>query len=319
MQVFLSLIEYTVALSVVAAAASNYLIVNKLWSRRDMREVAESISIGAALLGLATGIPFFIQFTMIDHTLWPAVKAGIGILTGIIIVLIGSGIWVHENRGVGFGRLFYRALKLEKEESGDLIKALVHPKGADRILEVLRRMAHIDRHVHEKEVEMIRDFAARWHLDVPNLETGSVGGDSGIFEVRKAVEQYLDLHPPSDQAAELVDLLALFIEIDEEVTSEEEMVLDEIRGLVAHYVEGEGARMPLHEVVIVPQDAEQFEAVRSLMPGAEAKTARGGRVFSVGHFFTPGYAEQVCQKYIALGLFTTHVELDDGLREPQVA
>jgi hypothetical protein len=32
---------------------------------------------------------------------------------------------------------------------------------------------------------------------------------------------------------------------------------------------------------------------------------RGGRVFAVGDYFSTSYAEMVCQKYIALGLFTT--------------
>jgi hypothetical protein len=37
------------------------------------------------------------------------------------------------------------------------------------------------------------------------------------------------------------------------------------------------------------------------------RTLRGGRVFSVGKFFSVSYAEVICQKYIQLGLFTTQV------------
>ncbi|MBW3552824.1 MAG: TerB family tellurite resistance protein [Gemmatimonadetes bacterium] len=317
MERFLSLIEYTVAASVLISAVSSYLIVNKLWSRRDRQEVAESVSIAAALLGLATGIPFFIQFTMIDHTPWPAVKQGVGILTGLIFVLIGSGLWVRENRGTGFLRLFLRALRLEKRESGDLIKALVQPKGADHIIEVLRRMAALDSRVDELEARMIRDFAARWQLHAPDLDEGSRDEQRGLLAVREAVAAYLAIDPPADQAAELVDLLAVFVGIDDDVSADEATVMDEIRGMVAGYVGGADVRRALHEVVIVPQDTAQFDAVRALIPGAETKEARGGRVFSVGTFFSPAYAEQICQKYIALGLFTTHVQGETGVREPQ--
>ena len=65
---------------------------------------------------------------------------------------------------------------------------------------------------------------------------------------------------------------------------------------------------PMHEVLIVPQNHEQFEAVEALIPGAELKEQRGGKVFSAGRFFSDAYAEVVCEKYIALGLFTAQVE-----------
>jgi hypothetical protein len=45
--------------------------------------------------------------------------------------------------------------------------------------------------------------------------------------------------------------------------------------------------------------------VRTLLPDRQEKMLRGGRVFSVGLYFSPRYAEFVCQKYIGLGLFST--------------
>lgn len=319
MDEFLSLVEFLVAISVGVAAISNYLIINKLWKRRDKKDVAESISIGAAFLGLATGVPFFIQFVMIDHSTWPAVKAAIGIVTGTVFVLIGSGLWVRENRGVGFGRLVIRALNLERRESSYLLKALVQPKGADRILEVLHRLAMIDRDLDEREIELIRDFAARWRLPPPDLEAGAVDNGSTLVSVRDAMVAYLDLRPPADQVSELVDLFRMFVGIDGEVSTAEETVLSEIEGLAAAHIHGEGAPRPLHEVVLVPQDAEQFEAVKSIIPRAEMKRARGGRVFSAGTFYSAAYAEEVCQKYIALGLFTTHVEQEEAVIDAHAA
>ena len=76
METFLALNEVLVELSVLIAAISSYLIINKLWSRRTRKDVAESISISAALLGLATGFPFLIEFVLVDHNWAAAGKTG---------------------------------------------------------------------------------------------------------------------------------------------------------------------------------------------------------------------------------------------------
>ena len=84
-------------------------------------------------------------------------------------------------------------------------------------------------------------------------------------------------------------------------------MLEEITGMIGEYVDQDGSAAS-HEVVIVPQNDEQLTAVTSLFPGSTPKVMRGGTVYSVGRFFSPKYAEAVCDRYIALGLFTTRVE-----------
>jgi hypothetical protein len=59
--------------------------------------------------------------------------------------------------------------------------------------------------------------------------------------------------------------------------------------------------------------------VQTILPDATEKMVRGGRVFSVGTYFSAQYAEMVCQKYIALGLFTAMLsDVESGAR-PQTA
>lgn len=132
MTAFLGLIEFLVAIGIVIALVSNYLIINKLWKRRMLREVTESVSLGAALLGLLNAIPFLFLFLLIDHSAAGAAKTSISIVTAVMFILIGSGLWVAEMRGGSFRQLFLRALKLERKESGDLIKQLVQPRGAEQ-------------------------------------------------------------------------------------------------------------------------------------------------------------------------------------------
>jgi len=307
METFLALNEALVGLSVVIAAVSNYLIINKLWSRRMKRDVAESISISAALLGLATGLPFLIEFALVDRNWAAAGKAGIGIVTGLVFVMVGAGLFVTEFRGQTFLHLFTRALNLERKESADLLKALVQPAGADHLIRVFEAMASVDRHVDAREIEMIRAFAKHWHLEPPKLTEGAVDHDGDVVGLRSSVEDYLKVSPPADQAMELLDVLRIFVRADGKVSQEEELVLDEITGMITGYISAAGEE-GTHEVVIVPQNDRQMEAVLTLLPGIKAKTMRGGTVYSVGRYFSPRYADVVCEKYISLGLFTTRVE-----------
>ena len=300
-----SFVGFLVAIGVVIA--SNYLIINKLWKRKHVKDVAESVSISAALLGLFTAGPMLIQLAVYDRTLLPALKTAIGIVTGIVFVLIGSGLWVRENRGLPFWRLFRRALNLERSESADLLKALLQPRGAGEILHILGLMARLDHRVDERELALIREFADRWKIEPPDLAAGAVDGDGTLLEVRDAVESYLGLRPPCEQAAQLLDVLRLFVAADENVSREERIAVEEIAGMIADYVSEDPLERQTWEVVIVPQSADQFEAVETLLPGAELSERRGGKVVSVGTFFSRDYAEAVCEKYIALGLFTAHV------------
>lgn len=307
MSPFESFVGSLVAVGVVIAAISNYLIINKLWKRKHMRDVAESISISAALLGLFTAGPLLVQLAVYDRTPLPALKTAVGIVTGIVFVLIGSGMWVRENRSQSFWRLLLSALNLEKRESTHLLKAAVQPRGADEILRILELVATLDRHVHERELALLDDFARRWKISSTELAQGRIVEDANVLEVRAAVETYLDLKPPHEQAAQLLDVLGLFVKADREVSHEEKIVLEEVQGMIADYVGGDTLDRRTYEVVIVPQSAEQFEAVEALLPGAEISRRRGGKVVSVGTFFSHDYAEAVCEKYIALGLFTAQV------------
>jgi hypothetical protein len=312
MKTFLLLLEFLLAIGVLVALVSNYLIINKLWKRRAIREVAESISIGAALLGLATSFPFFVQFVLIDQNLAAAAKALIGIATGIVFVLVGSGIWVRQNRGLGFWRLFLRALRLERAESTDLLKSLVQPRGAREIVEILQRLAAIDKEIDEREIALLREFAEGWRVELPEMTAGrdETGGD--LIALRKAVQDYVGLEPPSEQALQLIDVLELFARVDTQVSHEEDIALEETKAILQVYV-SDGEEQPVtFEVLIVPQNDQQIQAVREILPGLEMEERRGGRVFSVGHFFSARYADVVCGRYIDLGLFTARVERDSS-------
>ena len=224
MTFFLTFVEFLVAIGIVVTLVTNYLIINKLWKRRMVREVTESVSIAAALLGLFNGIPFLIMFLLINPNPAAATKTTIGIITAVVFVLIGSGLWVAEFRKRGFRSLFLRALRLERKESADLLKRLVQPKGAAQILRVLHQLSSVDGDIDEREANIIRHFAREWRLEAP--EAGAHGTPADLITLRKSIADYLNLNPPAQQVGDLRDVLQALVESDSRVTWQESVALE---------------------------------------------------------------------------------------------
>ena len=282
-----------------------YLKLNKVWKRRKILEVANSISIVASLLGFATLVPFLLNSILITADYPSAVKYILGLILAIAFSLISMGYFVEENRGVGFLTLLGRALKTEGKESGDLISDMLRPKGATKIIDILVKLAAIDDEIAQEEIDLINQFASKWDIKIPDLKPGKPEKVTNLVELKSLVQSYLNEGPDIEVAEGLVDLINMMAEADDEVTKEEAMAVAEFTGMIAHYVGSEkGGRMDMYEVNIVPQDDKQIDAVKEILPELEVVVDRGGKVFKIGKYFSEDYAEAVCEKYITLGLYS---------------
>jgi hypothetical protein len=295
-----------------------YLKLNKVWKRRKIIEVANSISIVASLLGFATLIPFLMNSLLIIGDYASAAKYILGIVLATAFSLISVGYFVDENRGISFFTLLGRALKSEGKESGDLISDMLRPKGARKIIDILHKLAAIDDDIAQEEIDLINQFSEKWDIEVPDLKPGKPEEVTNLVQLKALVQSYLDEGPDTDVAEGLVDLINLMAEADDEVTEEEAMAVAEFTGMIAHYVSAEkGGEMEMFEVNIVPQGEDQMDAVREILPELDIVEDRGGRVFKVGKYFSEDYAEAVCEKYIALGLYSdaSKIKVDLGKDE----
>ena len=287
-----------------------YLKLNKVWKRRKISEVANSISIVASLLGFATLIPFLLNSILISADYPSAVKYVLGLILATVFTLISMGYFVEENRDKNFFTLLLDALGAEKSESTDLLSAMLRPHGATKIIEILTQLAAIDDDIAQEEVDLINDFAEKWHINIPDIKIGKPEKATNLIDLKKLVQSYLDEKPDVEVAQNLVDLINMMAEADDEVTEEEAMAVGEFTGMIAHYVSmEEGGSIDAFEVVIVPQNDEQTEAVRELIPNIESVKKRGGIIFIVGTFYSEDYANAVCSKYISLGLFTNALKV----------
>ena len=310
---FEKLISVLVSGALIFSVIKGYLTVNKIWKRKKNEEVASSISIVAAMLGFAVGLPFLLNSLIITQDYFSAAKSVVALFLATVFTLIGTGYFVDKNRGKGFFKLLGEALKLEGKESGDLITDMIRPKGARKIIDILHKLAAIDEEIAKEEIDLIHQFADKWGIDIPKLQPGKVENVTSLVELKSLVQSYLDEGPDTDVAEGLVDLMNLMAEADDEVTKEEEMAVAEFTGMIAYYVSSEkGGDIEMFEVSIVPQGDKQMESVRELLPDLDMVESRGGRVFKVGKYFSEDYAEAVCSKYISLGLYsnTTKVTVD---------
>ena len=287
-----------------------YLKLNKVWKRRTIAEVANSISIVAALLGFTVGFPFLLNSLFISGDYPAAGKSVLGLGMAVMMTLISMGYFVEENKGKNFFRLLFDALGAEKNESTDLLSAMLRPQGATKIIEILTQLAAIDEEVAQKEVDLINEFAGKWRINIPEIKVGAPEKVTNLVELKALVQSYLDEKPDVEVAQNLVDLINMMAEADDEVTDEEAMAVGEFTGMIGHYVSQEkGGSIDAFEVVIVPQNENQSNAVKELIPNIDSVKKQGGEIFIVGTFYSEDYANAVCGKYISLGLFTNSIKV----------
>lgn len=303
-----STINAITGVTLFTSSIASYLNVNKMWSRKHERPVAESISVAAMIIAITINVPFFIKFAFIDGMAIPAARHAMGLGEAFFLVAVGSGVWVRGGAGKGFFRLLASALRLERRESADLVKAFLQPPFKREIMRILSGLVTLDKNVDETELKLIQEFARQWKIEVSDFSAGPRADGASILDVRNSVITYLACQPDTEQASQLEDIMRLVGNADGEVTSEEAIVLQEIQGMIESYVGGNSTTANF-EVLLVPQNEEQIDAVRTLLPDASIVERRGGSVFLIDRFYSEEYAESVCRKYAILGIFAITVSV----------
>lgn len=245
---------------------------------------------------------------MVTHSMQQAANLGDR------IVMMHKGRVLHDFQGSERERVSaddllkrFEALR-RREQLGDSTSDFLRSaKGAEELLAIFGALAAVDEHIDAREIALIEDFATCWNLPAPNLTPGATEASGDVLTLRRCVLDYLQIAPPPEQATELLDVLHHFVHADDHVSTEEELLLEEITAMIMGYVT-HSADQGEHEVVIVPQTEEQKVAVMSVLPGVEASRIRGGMVYSVGRFYSARYADMVSDQYVELGLFTTRIQ-----------
>ncbi len=200
-------------------------------------------------------------------------------------------------------------MKLERSEVGDLAKSFFRPSGGEIILEILAHFVYIDRKLSVREQEFIQYFVDTWHMEFDWKEHRKLAVDEqpvSFIKTRDEVERYLQTSPPAKQVAQLIDVLHVLVKIDDSVSAQEELILQEVDGLLLNYVTDSDKRARF-AVVIAPQNDEQDTAIAALLPDVEKTEVAGGSGYMVGSYYSQDYADVICNQYRALGFFTIDI------------
>ena len=311
METFEAIINYLLTISVGISVIRIYLILNKIWKRKHKRVVAESISIGAQILAYFTTTSLLLSLLLVSKVEWHlahVVYFSTKLVSTTIFLLIGTGLWVMDQRKHKIWKLFIKALRLERKEVGYLVKSFLHTTGTDQILRILGQFAMIDKVLDEREKIFIDSFAREWNIKYSIEElTKDRDGDSRVnyITLRQSVVDYLAAEPPPEQVAQFEGVLIELMHIDEKIAEEEELIIDEIRGLFDRYLyKSESTEITDYMVVIAPQNDEQDQAIQALLPNVARQKFAGGFVYAGGVFHSLKYAKMICKKYRELNLLT---------------
>ena len=312
---FISVMAYA---SLGFSLASAYLKVNKLWKRKHHAEVSSSVStVGYAidvipLSFFALNYMFAAQWQgFIDSMIW--------IIAALLIIMIGSGAWVQENRGKGFWRGVREAVKLERSEVTHLATTFFRPSAAEIILDILVRFALIDRDLADEERELIQAFADNWHLSMDweaCEELATLEEPASLLRTRETVEDYLKTSPPMEQVAQLIDVLEALTKADDKVSAQEDLIMEEVGSLLQSHISGLGEDA-LFQVIIAPQNKAQDTAITTLKPDAERVLIAGGFGYLAGSYYSLNFAQVMRDQYRALGFFTVDLDTRSSALTPK--
>jgi len=299
-------------LGLAVSVVISYLKINKLWARRHIKEVAESISVAAALLSLLTTVPFLVKFVVVDHDFVAAGKFILSLAVFFVFFLVGIGLWVRREEKLGWWKMLRSALATERGELSYLVRSFARPREAPAILRILRLVSMVDRELDERETEMLESVALPWGIspDDVRVDIGESGSD--IASVREAFNQYLAMKPPTAQAEKVFDLVKFMVHADRKVTEEEQLILEEVGAAVRVYL-SDGKNQPdVYEVLLVPQNDEQLRNMAAEVTDASLHERAGGRAVVAGSYYSEPFARAICLRFRQKRFFCTVERLTAG-------
>jgi hypothetical protein len=298
-------------ISVIVSLVTYYLAANKQWQVKHERAVAASISITSNGLYLITTTFFALNMVLTSAPWQTMAETAFSLLNTVFAVLVGLSFWVPGERRKGFFRLLAESLRSERKHLGALAKAFTHASGARKIVDILTEVAFVDGAVEDKEKAFIKVFADAWDIRIDWAEAArraATKTDQRYAQLRRDVEAYLAVSPPTAQALQLADLIARLVNADEKVTDEEALISAELGALLEQYA-GKRDKV-VYEVHLVPQSAAQDQAMAVAFPQMKRRMMPSGPVAVAATCYSPEYAEIVRAQLSSLNFYTAVTRVD---------
>jgi len=154
-------INYAAWVTLVLVLSESYLRANKLWSRKHMQDVAESVSLMAQGVGLLT-LGSFALASYIDGSITGIVSSVVWFSMTVFMILVGTGVWLSNTRDLSFWQKIKKFVNKEKSEVGDLVKGFYAPAGKDFLVQIVQKIALIDNKISTSEKEILTKVFNEW-------------------------------------------------------------------------------------------------------------------------------------------------------------
>lgn len=280
-----------------------YLTLNKLWSRKHIKEVADSISISARATGMIPGTVFTLNYFFnaqwqgfIDGTIW--------IFASIIQIMIAAGVWVAGNKKTNFFALLRQSLEKETLELFHLAKSLFNVTERQKVIDLLAATALTDKVLKEGEKTFVEDLANEWGIEVSwdlLISRFKKQDVSALFLMSLEIQDYLKLNPSKQEIKLLLKLIKRLSDENGFSRPENQFIIDEFGEAFRHYPSNKYSEH--FHVQIVPQEKDQHERLQASGIKMKSKYIGSGFTYILEPFFTQAFADHVADEFESLGYF----------------
>ncbi|MDY7004204.1 MAG: hypothetical protein SWX82_09685 [Cyanobacteriota bacterium] len=176
---------------------------------------------------------------------------------------------------------------------------------AKTIIKIIGQIALIDEVLEPREKEFIELFVNNWNIgfDWDELTSNRTGGSEvNYVKLRKDLSDYLATSPPDKQVSQFKDVITALVNVDEEVSEQEQLILAELNGLFSRYLDKHD-NLEVYHIIVAPQSDRQDEVIANSFPERSRYSVGEGHAYNSGPFYSKQYAQIICEQYRSLNLF----------------
>lgn len=291
--------------AIIFSVVEIYLTLNKLWSRKHIQEVAESISISGRLVGMVPCIIFTLNYFLnrqwqgfIDGSLWLAAS--------FVQIMIGAGVWVATNKKWTIMKLLKNALTQETQEISNLAKSLFQKQSHHQLIDLLASVALVDHVVNPKEKEFIENLAIEWEIPISwtLIEDRVCRSEvSPLLVVSEELHNFLEFNPSKKELKLLNKMIQALSEVSGHSKPEDRYILEEFEEAVLRYPSDHYKNY--FQIQIVPQEKEQHEQLQTSSLKMKSEFIGSGFTYILGPYFSKNFTEHVLSELREHGYFCT--------------
>ena len=303
----ISIINTLTSVAIFIAVIKAYLVINKMWRRKAIEEVADSLSVTAKLMSFFILSVYLARAIFITGDWIIALDLVLALSLTFFFMLVGIKFWVPGKRA-SLWQATLRAVRSEEKELDNLLRGNKPPKEAELIARILYRVAALDETIAAEEKKILKLVSASWGVDMEKLEKTELdAGPLNLERLAGLVAEYLAHEPHTSQAKQALDLIQRLVVADKNLSDEEELAMSELAAMIQGYIENVDTEFEKYAACLIPQSKGEFDRIKGILGHGADEDIAGGRAFVIGRYYSRAFSEAVCGQYRGKGLMAVTI------------